>query len=406
MRRLGLIALLFGCLHPAALPPAPVQTAVLGVIDPAVQAALEAGAADLDVAVRRQAVAMLIRTDALPAGGAWGPRGRFDPSEYVRRAAIDALGDRAGEVESRAILLAILEDAACDRLTRGAAALALAGALGGSPVPEGEAATIHVAIERAALTGRGVDSLSLLLAATEAGDKRLGEKPAGETGAKSRLVALLAAGNLPMELWVLRALGESGEAELATPLAQSLEGVEPEIRLAVAAALLQLGHPAGAAALDSAISGGEDTGWEALEYLTDVPGEAAEPLLLAAQERGGPVLGTVATMVSFGHGEGGVRPVLEALAAEDRDVRLAAAIGAGRRLRREPGLDGGDRLRAALSRCLSDPDPDPALQFAALDALAGSAWPEDRAALTARLQDESVAVRTAAAVALATVFAR
>ncbi|MDP2314163.1 MAG: hypothetical protein Q8P41_14770, partial [Pseudomonadota bacterium] len=332
--------------------------------------------------------AALVRADAAPGGGVWGQRGRFDPSEYVQRATVDALATRLDEPEARAVLRALVDDPNAGPWARGAAGIVLARAARDGALPAAERDTDRARLATAAGSVSGGRGGALLLAAAIAGD----------TPARTRLAELLSAGNLPLELWFFRAMGESGVDTLAAPLAQALERVEPEIQLAVAAALLDLGAPAGERALTAALTADEERALEALEYLVDARGPAADGLLKAALA--GPALvHDGAELALFGRGQGEVRDVVRMLGNEDAERRAWAAEAAGRRLRLEPGIDGGDRLRATLRDAL--PDADPTLQLALIEALAGSPVPEDRAALTTLLEDEAARVRVAAAAALA-----
>jgi hypothetical protein len=381
---------LAGCPHPGAVAPIDAAGTVRAApLDPAVRAALEAGAADPDVGVRRRALATLIAADPAPGGGGWGPRGRYDPSVYVQRAAMVGLGERAAEPEARALLRAVVDTGDANPWTRGAAALALVDAARAGRIPAADAATDLPRLSSAVASVHAGSGAALLLAAAEAGDAH----------ARAALAELVAAGNLPMELWFLHAVGRSGEPDLVAPLTRALDGVEPEIRLAVAAALHDLGGPAGTQVLADGLRGeDEDAALEALEYLQDIPGAGTDALLQGARAGSG-IVAHVAGLMTFGRGGGDLHGVIEAIGADDIDVQLAGVRAAGARLRAEPALDGGDRLRTALATAL--PDADPSLQLALIDALAGSARSADRAALTARLDDESMQVRVAAAAALA-----
>ncbi|MFN7146651.1 MAG: hypothetical protein ACK4YP_22950, partial [Myxococcota bacterium] len=195
---LALLLALSACAPKAPVPTGAVEApAPRRALDPAVQAALEAGAADLDVGVRRRALGTLVAADPAPAGGAWALRARFDPSEYVRRAAVDALADRLDEAETRALLRALVDDENGDPWSRGAAALVLADGIVDGRVPAGEHAEDRARITAAAAGARGSRAAALLLAATRTGD----------AAARTRLEELLSGGDLPLELWFLRAVG-------------------------------------------------------------------------------------------------------------------------------------------------------------------------------------------------------
>ena len=384
-----LAASLSGCAHrsPASVA-APIAETGARTLEPAVRAALEAGAAESDVGVRRRALAALVAADPAPAGGTWAPRGRYDPSEYVRRSVIEALTERLAEPETRALLRAIIDDPAADAWTRGAAALVLTRGIAAGTVPAPEADADRTRVAAAAATAKGTRAGPLLLAAARVGD----------AASRTRLNALLGAGNFPLELWFFVALGESADPTLAAPLVQALDTVEPELRPSVAAALVGLGDAVGGRTLAGALAADEDAAFEALDLLAELPSERALPLL-RGPTFAGPVVGEAAAAVRFGHGEGDVRAVLAAFASEDALVREYAAVAIGRRLRSDPALDGAARLRAALRDAL--PEAGSPLDLALLDALAEAPDAPTRAAVAARLSDESANVRVRAAASLA-----
>jgi hypothetical protein len=390
-----LAALLAGCVHERPVAPVDAPLAPAAALDPAVRTVLESGAADPDVAVRRRAVAALLAADPAPAGGPWGPRGRFDPSEYVRASAIEALGARAGEAESRALLRAMVDAADADAETRGRAALALVAAERAGHVPAGELAADQARFAQAAAAVRGARATALLLAAAETGD----------APARGRLVEQIASGNLPLDLGLLADLGESREPALAGSLDTALGTVEPEIRLGLAAAVLERGGAAGSRAFQEALAGDEDSALEAVEYLAQAHVGDATGLLQGVPPTASPLVHTAAELALFGRGVGEAHVGVQALGSDDREVRLLAVAAVGRRLAQEPDLPGGDRLRDALRALASPPaadrDVDPAQQLGVADALTGSPRASDRATLTTLLADESVQVRIAAAVALA-----
>lgn len=360
---------LLGCVHHA--PEGPVVTEVAPLrLGTEARAVVEAAAADLDVSVRRRAVALLVESEPAAAGGSWAARGRYDPSPYVQRAVVEALGRRGDGAE---VLRTWVDDAALDPWVRGAAALVLAR----SPSEAPRLAT-------AAASVRGGRAGALLLAATMTGDAE----------ARRRLREAIEAANLPMELWFLDALGASGLSELAGPLGAVIDQVEPEIRLPVARAAWRLGSPAGEKALAEALAGAdEDVGLEAVELLADTPGSGT----LLAGTAGTDIVGTAAALARFGQGEGEARTVVAALSGEDGDLAIFAAGAAARRLTKEPDVAGADRIRAAVREGLEDAAP--GVLLLAPPILAGGS-PADREALRGLLSAESAEVRIEAAIAL------
>ena len=67
-------------------------------------AVLAAAAGDLDEGVRARALAALVQSSPEPAGGAWAPRGLYDPSPWVQRATLDAPSSREADAASRQVL--------------------------------------------------------------------------------------------------------------------------------------------------------------------------------------------------------------------------------------------------------------------------------------------------------------
>ncbi|MFZ5482487.1 MAG: HEAT repeat domain-containing protein [Myxococcota bacterium] len=374
-----LLAMLLGCPRQAAPididagPPPKVE-----LPDPLVQMVLEAGAGDTDVLVRRAAIGALVRTADEPAGGPWGLRGRYDPNEYVQRAAIEALGTRAVEAESRALLVAIVKAKEVAPWTRGMAAVMLAR---GAP-DESRDALVGIA---------GTDpNPAVLLAAAMVGD----------ASSRDRLGMWLGNGEVPVELWFFRELGASGIAELASPISRGIVAVEPEVRAAVGGALARLDEGAGRKALAEVVQGDEDLVLDAVDQLWEVPGDAVADALRAARQGGGETTRRVAAMALVARGDGELTAATDALAGSDPDVRAAAARAIGDRLRLEPEAKGASKARVALRAATADAEA--TVQLAAIPALGRAlATPDDRKALFDLLSDESVLVRIAAADALA-----
>lgn len=363
------------CIHNAPRGPSTETTLAAAPLDAEAVAVLQAGAADLDITVRRNAIAVLIEIDPAPAGGAWLDRARFDPSEYVRRSAVDALFARAPDAQARVALRAWTADASLDHWTRGAAAEALAR----WPEPAGKDEDRRT-ISDAARSVSGNRSAGLLLAAAMVGD----------ADAKARLERILSAGQVPSELWFLRALGASGVALGELPM----DAVEPEIATLFAVAVYQL-HPNTRPMLTELLSRDEDAALEVLEGVLNSSIPPNDPILLAPAAGVG---ARVQALVRFGRGDGELKDVIAALTDADIDIQSFGANAASARLRIEPTMNGADRLRAALRTRLEDAGP--AMQLAIIPSLGRSSVPADAAALRVLLQDESPRIRVAAASAL------
>lgn len=325
----------------------------LALASPSATSVLEALAADEDVGVRRRAIAALIRSSTEPAGGTWSQRARFDPSEYVQRAMIDALAPRTGEPETVAVLTELLDAADVDPWTRGLAGLKLVNVPG---------ARDRIVSAAAAVSDDGKAG-GLLIAAARAGDG----------AALARLSPWFAGGNLPLERQIL---AETGGLNL--PFAQAMGRAEPEVRLVLAGALL-VTDPHARAPMRAALRDPVERD-DAVEVLESLPGKAAIALL-----RGTP--GPSARLALVRKGAGTIAPALVVLRGKDRELgRLAAAALAHRS---EPAA------RAALRAHLRD-ESDP-LREASAAALALQPAAIDCDALRPLLTDEDAYLRLAAA---------
>lgn len=366
---LALLTLLAGG---PAVPPARAEAPAPVAPDPRLRAILEAGAADLEVDVRRRAVAALVRLDPAPGGGAWGRRGRFDPDAFVQRAAADALAERGSEPESRVLLRELATAPAVEPLTRGHAALLL--------VRLEPATAVEVDAWARAEPGWGAVGLHLAAAA------------GGVEGAADRLAAALAQGELPLDLGFLRDLVAAAPASAATGLEAGLPRLEPELRPAAQVVLWALsGQHAGP--IRAGLRGGdEELALELLERVDELDDARALPMLRAA--RGGlPAVRRAALLRRVGRGDAPPGAALAALSGTDPELRVLAARALGAwRERVDPG---NARVREALHAAARSEDP--GVQLAALGALARRPDPEDRALLQALLDDESLRVRVIAA---------
>lgn len=351
-----LLLALAGCPKPAPPPTAGAALSVARPADPRVGLVLEAGAAALEPAVRRRALAALVATSSEPAGGAWARRGQYDPNPYVQRAVIAALATRDGDAAAIDLLAAWV---APDAWTRAEAALALA----------------RVAPPRVP----GGDEPGLRLARAVARDE----------AAALELASAIAAGRAPAERWFWSAVGTSGLVALIPAIQAALATTDEEAAPQLAAALRRLDAQAGRAALGPVWTGEEAGAIEALGLLR---GAGPEPLREAAAAAPG-VARQLAELALMGLGE---RPLsADALADPDPEVRAEAARAIGARLAREPDASGAAKARLALVGALSDRDE--AVSLAAVDGVALAA-PD---LLTGLLDHPSLLLRVAAAEHLA-----
>ncbi|MEZ4240351.1 MAG: HEAT repeat domain-containing protein, partial [Myxococcota bacterium] len=162
---------------------------------------LRAGADNLDPGPRARALALLVEHEGPDP---WARRALLDPSEWVRRAGIEALGARTDDL-SRELLEGVVTDDESDPYLRALAALE-------APGPD-----------TAAAIGRALDEADepwqiapLAFAASRLGDEAAGDK----------LERALQTGELPLDLQFVEALGRSGDPAVAAALVQAQERVE------------------------------------------------------------------------------------------------------------------------------------------------------------------------------------
>ena len=364
----ALVSLLAACPHKGAAPPGAGESAVVPTGDARTRAVLEEGAADLDVSVRRTALAALVRSAPEAAGGAWGKRGRFDPSEYVHRAVIDALEARPVEPESVLLLRDFATGEDVEAWTRGRALLAMA-----RVDPEGAA----VIREAASVSGNP----AVLLAAALVGDAPLLEK----------LGTRLSAGDLPLELWFFGEVARSGLDALVHPLERAIVGSEPEVQGALVAALARLSPEQAHAPFELLLAAEPEVVLDAVDALRETGGPGAVALLYRARSVADEFVAGTARLALVALGERQLNEALETLSAKkmDPELRVAAYEALGMRLRQEPDVRGADRARAVLREALTSDDP--RAQMAAIAGLPGDP------ALRGLLDDESLRVRVNAA---------
>lgn len=380
----GLLVLLgpLGCVHPGYLPSAEgleesptLSGFVTGPADLQARSVLTEAAGSTDINVRRRALAFLVRTSSTPGGGEWGPRGRHDPSEFVRRAVIEALRSRAGDTSALALLRGLAEDPHGDAVTRMSAALALGGPPGGLTAEWSR---------RLYLDARGLDRGPLLLPAVVAGSAE----------AEQALVSFLAAGGLvPDRAW-LSALGHHAPPSCAPALAAAIGKAEPEYALLFAAALLPAVPDTAGPLLEHALFGADtERALDALDLLREGGSPRGDALVERASRHGRRTAREVARWMLVERG-GAPSGLLTALRSADLDVRVAALRAAGALRARKVALAPEE---LAGIRALAEPTSDAGTQLAAVEALSRGADDADRAVLTPRLRDENPLVRAIAA---------
>ncbi len=339
---------------------------------------LAQGSEALDVSVRQQALGQLVRHSADPAGGSWAARALYDPSIYVQRRAIEALGGRLEEPAAADLLLEVVGRDGVEPYTRGLAGRLLAA--------HGD----H----------RALPPLQTALAAAEEDWQRaplaLAAAMLGDADALSQLQQSLRRGEFPLEVDFFLALGTCGLGGLAEPLAAGARRLEEDLVLPAAAALLQLGSDAGPALFRATLSGGDlELQLQALDFLAPVAGPEADDLIQKARLTGGTTVSTYAGLVQLARGEGSPRDALEHSRGLDREDRQQAIWALGHYLATsaEPRQEAQvrDRLRQALG------DVELMVVHQAIRALARSGTADDLPALEELMQQEFVGVRVAAA---------
>ncbi len=334
---------------------------------------LEEGAGSPDVSVRKKSLQALITQSPEPAGGAWGKRGRWDPSPYVQRATIDALKKRGSEPESIAMLEELVRTPAVEPYTRGYAALAL-------PRDKDRLGWL----EKEAEVVPAWAAAPLWLAVAEAGSA---------TGLEQLRKALLT-GEVPLEASFFEALGRT-KLEVGEALEAGLPKMEPELVPYAAGALLQL-RPSPAITYFKAIFAGEEE--EAIADCVDLLAGIAAPeaieLLQGVSQRPD-WLGELALAKLVGRGVLPWSRLRSWLKEDNRELQGLLAEAAMVRWTTEPRGPGADAVAARLSELL--PTAPLPLQLQVVQALGLRG---DLGSLEPLLSEESQPLRVAVAVAL------
>ena len=330
-------------------------------------AAVESAAADLDVGIRGVALGALIRASPDPAGGSWGQRAMFDPSPWVQREGVTALGQRLPEAESAELLLSLAERDTADPYARTLAALTLA--------DQGDR--------------RAAPAMSRCMAVTESwkalpcalGAARLSD-PAGE----ARLKEALAEQELPLDLRFVNALGDSGLAFLGPELAAAVGWVEEPLRVPVGVALFELDPALGAPVVRSFLAEPDlQVRLEVLDLLADSEQTEAEALLARAAAASDDA-GTYARLIRVARGEGPLQDALDSLVDGDRETRALAAAALGQAWSREWSRK--DRKAVGEALILAAADEEITVQLAVARALGASGDPAELELLYGFLDSE------------------
>lgn len=348
--------------------------------------ALEVGAESLEVPLRRQALSVLIDHSTSEPAQRWAARGLWDPSPYVQRTVVASL--EAHLPETLSILQDFVQREGLDPYTRCGAASGLARSGDAST-----AAAVQDALE-AEFEQWQQAPCALALA-------QLSALEGGSGSARETLSAIIAEGELPMELDFIDDLGRSELPGLGAELLAVIDVVEPELQLAMATAALRLGEGGGADYLRRALSDENiELQLEAIDFLLTLPPEsAAGPL-----RRAGGSVKTVAQLALIELGEDDPELAIESLLALDREVRAQATRALGGWLSRHD-RDGPRRMtrlgHVALVEALQDPED--MVRLEALRALELAGRTEDIDAIAPLIQDDALLIRIEAADALLSV---
>jgi len=343
---------------------------------------LMAGANELDPTPRGRSLNLLIRASAEPAGGQWGPRGLYDPNPWVQRQAVEALAARLPETESAQALEAFIERADVDPYVRGTAGLRLAriGRTQGLP-------TLTAAWQGEPEPWRRAPLAAAALAM-------------GDTSALAPLSAVLASGDLPLEVDFVLDLGRAGLLDVVPALREGEKVIEEELRLPYAAARIALGDPSGEGALRRALSSDiVELRLEALDYLTRMREPAATALLRKARSNDSELVRWYAQLALVSRSQVDVDRLSAGYASEDLEVRVMAVRFAGELGIAESLSKRDERVAREVVRLALNAD-EPTLREAALRALLDLGLDGEEEVLQRNLGNEYLAVRVEAAGAL------
>jgi hypothetical protein len=307
-------------------------------------------------------------------------RALFDPSPYVRRSAVAALGARLPEPESLALLQEFVLREDVDPYTRGHVGVLLAEA--------GHAEALAVLVAAAAAESEWWRAAPL----------QLGVLAMGEDAVLPQLQAGLARGDFPLELMFFHDCGRVRRSELVEGLVAAAARVEEELVLPIAASLVRLGSPEGealfAGLLASPVS---EARLEALDFLEPLAGpaagEVAAGLIQGATRDGDPLVANYALLIEVRRGD---RPISEAMGlAEDpdRQTRAQALWALEGRVGRDSEISRRrvQRLESLARTALEDSEY--LVATAAVGLLGALGTKQARVALEAGLEVESLPFR-------------
>ena len=341
-------------------------------------AVLETASADLEVTLRRRALELLVRLVPDEGGGQYALRGLYDPNPYVKQAVADALLLRTQDPVSHQRLVEFVMRDDVDDYSRGSIALDLA--------LDGYQDHAPVIAQAWRVAGDGWAAAPLALAAAVMGD----------TSAVDALGAMLREGEFPLEIAFFLDLGRSGLVDLVPSMEAALASVEEELRLPLAASLVDLQSDCGARVFQDALRSDDVMlALDAIDYLGQMEGPVAWRLMRLARRNRHPVVKRYADLVLLGRGFGNARVAVRSFQSDDRELRamaldsLAAGCASG-------------ACQALARRTMKQALADEELQvlLAAVGGMAAVGRAQDQALLLPLLDHDDWLVRVEAAGAL------
>lgn len=330
--------------------------------------ALADAAQSEDPRVRARAIAYQIAVGGAGAADA----GLRDESDWVRFAAVDALGGR-GDDDCRVQLLRVVADPSFEPAVRARAAMW---------VPT--SATAQVMAAAASKERNPWRAAPMALAAV-----RL-----GEPSARDGLYRALASGEFGYEITFFQALADSADPSLVPSLREAYERAEPELLASLAAVRAALGDGEAGAELRRLLGGPDDAArMEVVDLLVRISPDVAASWLTKAAERRD-VVGTYAALVGAARAEGDAKAFVRAATHDDPDMREVAQLA----LAYVPA--GRPTGRYARTVLLGLEDEDARVRSAACRVAGALRLSEAAPLLHAALTDESGLVRVEAAGAL------
>jgi hypothetical protein len=335
---------------------------------------LEAASQNVDVATRKEGLGLLVGHGVGPEPHA--SRALFDPSPYVRRSAVEALGARLPETESLALLQDFVLREDVDPYTRGHTGVLLAEA--------GHLEALRVLEAAAAAEKEWWQAAPLQLAVLAM----------GEDSVLPGLQAGLARGDFPLELVFFHDCGRVGAPVLVEGLVAAAERVEEELVLPIAASLVRLGSPEGEALFAGLLASPvTEARLEALDFLEPLAGSAAEGLIQGAARDGDPLVANYARLIQVRRGGRALSEAIALAEDPDRQTRSQALWALEGRVQGEEALSRRElqRLESLARGALEDSEY--LVAIAAVRLLGALGTKQARSALEVGLEVESLPFR-------------